>query len=218
MKDFIEKKIVTEKNIGKLINKRRRELNLELKKISRKLNISKKYLEAIENNRLDLLPNGIYGEKYFKKYTEFLNIDENIIKDDLKELSEDNDKNPFSSKKANKKDFIAFPRLTRNITFFIIIILCTLYLSLYAKKIFSPPELSIIYPEENLSTKEKNILIKGYVEKEAEIRINEELILTNSDGYFQKEINLKIGANNIKISAKKKYGNEEIINRVILVE
>ncbi len=218
MSNFVEKKIKPDTNIGLLLKNKREGLDLDLKKVSRKLNISKDYLIMIENNRLDLLPEGVYGKKFFKKYAHFLEIDKQYINEALEEMSLNKKHDPFSTKKTNKKDFLIFPRIARNIILIIIVLACFLYLSLYAKRIFSAPEITIFYPENNLSITEKNITVSGNVKDEAEIKINNELILTDENGNFQKEINLKSGANNITISAQKKYSKEMLINRYILVE
>lgn len=218
MNEFKEKIIIPDNNIGELIKEAREKKGLDLKKVSRKLNIRKEYLLSIENNRIDLLPDGIYGKKFLKKYTDYLNIDKDLIKTTLEDLENLKKDDPFSTKKADKKDFLVFPKIARNIIFFLIVLACALYLSLYAKKIFSTPNIEILYPENNLSISEKTITVKGNIEQEAELNINEELVLSNSDGYFEKEINLKEGANNIVITAKKRYGEKIIINRYILVE
>jgi len=218
MNKFIEKQIIPETNIGLILKNKREDLGIDLKKVSRKLNISKDYLVMIENNRLDLLPEGVYGKKFFKKYAHFLNINKNYINDALEEMSLNKKHDPFSTRTTNKKDFLIFPKIARNIILIIIVLACFLYLSLYAKRIFSPPEITIFYPENNLSIKEKSIIVSGNVKDEAEIKINNELILTDENGDFQKEVNLKSGANNITISAQKKYSKEMFINRYILVE
>ncbi len=218
MNKFIEKQIIPETNIGLILKNKREGLNFDLKKVSRKLNISKEYLIMIENNRLDLLPEGVYGKEFFKKYANFLNVEKKYINDALEEMSLNKKHDPFSAKTTNKKDFLIFPRIARNIILIIIVLACFLYLSLYAKRIFSPPEIEIFYPENNLSITEKTITVSGSVKDEAEIKINNELILTDEDGNFNKDINLKSGANNITISAQKKYSKEILINRYILVE
>lgn len=88
----------------------------------------------------------------------------------------------------------------------------------YFQKIISAPKLTIIYPEKNLLTKETAIEIKGQTEKEAEVKINGELILNNNNGNFSQTINLKKGLNTITINAQKKYSKESSVTRQILVE
>lgn len=218
MNNFIEKNIIEDNHIGRLIYSERKKSPWKIEEISRKLGIKIDYLKAIESDRFDLLPDGLYGKNFFKKYAEFLKIDKKLINQKIHELSEERKDNPFSSQKIKRHDFIVFPKIVRNVIFIIIVLMCSLYLAFYAKKIFSPPELIINYPENNLLTKEKSITIKGEIEKEAELKINGELVLGDSDGLFEKEINLKSGLNNISIRAKKKYSRENIITREILVE
>jgi len=63
-----------------------------------------------------------------------------------------------------------------------------------------------------------SITVDGQTEPEAEIKINDEIILNNHNGYFSQTINLKKGLNNIVITAKKKYSQEITVTRQILVE
>jgi hypothetical protein len=60
--------------------------------------------------------------------------------------------------------------------------------------------------------------VVGETEAEAELKINGEMILSNNNGNFSQTINLKSGLNNIIISTKKKYSQENIIIKQVLVE
>ena len=103
----------------------------------------------------------------------------------------------------------------------IIILICFFYLGFYLKNIFSPPQLKIIEPRDNLTINYNFINVIGEAEAEAEVTINGELIpLGQGDGnsLFTKRINLKTGINTIVITAKKKYGRDTTITRQILVQ
>jgi transcriptional regulator with XRE-family HTH domain len=218
MDDFAIKKINNEEKLGNKLADNRRNKNLNLEEISRRLGIKTDYLKAIENDRFDLLPSGIYGKNFLKRYASFLNYNGDLLEKGLANLEQENKNDPFAKKALDKKSLRLFPKMLRNIILVIAIVICFLYLAFYARKIVSPPELSIIYPADNLLTKEKTIKIEGETEEEAELRINGELILNNNSGSFFQEINLKNGLNSITISAKKKYSKENIIIRQIIVE
>lgn len=204
-------------NFGKIMSSARLEIGLNIKDIAKKIGIREDYLNSIENNRLDLLPAGIYTRGFIKKYAEFLKVDPKIINQQLKEIESEKE-DPFSKKIISKNYLLVLPKIIKTILFSLAILLCILYLSFYARKIASPPELLISYPGDNLLTKEKNITIVGQTESEAELKINGELILSNNFGNFSQTINLKNGLNNIIISAKKKYSQENIVIKQILVE
>jgi len=219
MTAFIPKKINRDESWGEKLQQARLLKNLKIEEIAKQINIRPEYLSALEEERFDKLPAGLYGKNFIREYASFLDLNvKEILKGWDKQISNSSPDDPFSRKILAKNKFIIFPKLIRN--FFIIgaIIVCFLYLSFYFKQIILPPELIITQPAANLSLNATNIEISGQTEKEAEITINGELVLNNHDGYFSQTVNLKKGLNNIIIKAKKKYSREETVTRQILVE
>jgi hypothetical protein len=76
----------------------------------------------------------------------------------------------------------------------------------------------LIEPSENKIVNESNIEIKGWAEDGSEVKINDRGILLDEEGYFYEDINLKSGLNIIELRSKKRYSQERIIVREILVE
>ena len=219
MTAFIPKKINRDESWGEKLQQARLLKNLKIEEIAKQINIRPEYLSALEEERFDKLPAGLYGKNFIREYASFLDLNvKEILKGWDKQISNSSPDDPFSRKILAKNKFIIFPKLIRN--FFIIgaIIVCFLYLSFYFKQIILPPELIITQPAANLSLNATNIEISGQTEKKAEITINGELVLNNHDGYFSQTVNLKKGLNNIIIKAKKKYSREETVTRQILVE
>lgn len=195
-----------------------RQINPEV--AARRLNIKLEYLLAIEGDRFDRLPAGLYSKNYIKDYAALLGLPAAEVKkwinENLEITNETN--NPFSQKIVRRKEFMVFPKLIKNIILALIFLACFLYLGFYFKKIIFPPFLEVYKPDKNLKTSEKFIEIKGVTEPEAEVNINGEVILNTSQGNFATVINLKKGVNNIVIKAKKKYSGEALMLRQILVE
>ena len=100
----------------------------------------------------------------------------------------------------------------------VIVIFCFVYLGFYLKEIVSPPKLAINSPTENFTTDKHSIMVIGTTEPETQIVINGGPVLSNPEGEFTREINLKNGINIVTISAKKKYCRENTITRQILVK
>lgn len=203
---------------GTILAENRKTKNLKIEDVSRRLGIKIDYLKAIEDNRFDLLPSGIYGRNFLKKYANFLKEKHVLLTEEIKRMEQEERSDPFSKRAVDKKHFRLLPRMLRNALLITALGICFLYLAFYARRIASAPKLEISYPSDNLLTTEKSIRVEGLSEEEAELRINGELILNNEDGHFFQEINLKSGLNTITISAKKKYSKENIITRQILVE
>jgi cytoskeletal protein RodZ len=219
MTAFTPKKIQTTLSCGQKLKQVRLEKNLSLEVVAQKINIKENYLLALEEDRFDQLPTGLYGRNFIREYAKFLNLNSNEIVAAWQEQTKtENDTDPFSRKIIARHNFIIFPKLLRNLLIFGAVIICFLYLIFYFKKIILPPQLIITYPSTNLSLNESSLTVTGETENEAEVSINGELVLNNNNGLFEQTINLKKGLNNITIKAKKKYSREEIITRQILVE
>ena len=195
-----------------------RQINPEV--AARRLNIRLEYLLAIEGDRFDRLPAGLYSKNYIKDYAALVGLPAAEIKKWISENLEVTNEisNPFSQKIVRRHEFIVFPKLIKNLALALVFLACVLYLAFYFKKIVFPPELKVYQPSTNLKTSENYIEIKGVTEPEAELSINGETILNTNQGNFSTVINLKKGVNNIVIKAKKKYSGEATVLRQILVE
>jgi transcriptional regulator with XRE-family HTH domain len=202
--------------------KAREEKKISLVKAAKQLNINKKYLEAIEGGNFKDLPEGIYGKKFLGEYAIFLKLDpeitnevyEKIIRPDKREKKED----LFSKKVVRNWQFIAAPKIIKNILITGITLICLAYLGYSVGKIVSGPELKLIFPGENFITNGNEIAVVGITESESEIVINGESALSDKQGNFSKKINLKEGINTITVTAKKKFSKEHTIERQILVK
>ncbi len=91
------------------------------------------------------------------------------------------------------------------------------YLFLGLKKIFSQPEIIVYFPPNNYVTQERMITVKGKVNDNVTVTINNQPI-TLKENSFEEKISLSEGINIIKISARKKFGLEKIIFRQIVVK
>jgi hypothetical protein len=59
------------------------------------------------------------------------------------------------------------------------------------------------------------IEISGTTDSESTVRINDDLILVDVNGVFQKKINLNSGENNIIIESTSPNGKQTVVNKVI---
>ena len=195
----------------------RQEKKIKIENVARKLNISQKYLEALEKGDFDKLPTGVYGKNFLREYSLFLGLDyhelEKILQKEITAAENSTRNILFSRQKAKSLYFLAMPKIIKNIIISIVIIVCFIYLALAVRKIIAPPYLLIEAPQQNLVTKKKTINITGVAETEAQIAINGKQTLSDSDGRFAENVSLKNGINVITVTAKKKYGRETVIKR-----
>ncbi|MDP3043095.1 MAG: helix-turn-helix domain-containing protein [bacterium] len=223
MTPFKSNKInLNNENISEQLRAARKAKNLKLEDVAKKLNISRKYLEALEKDEYDKLPPGVYGKNFLREYAVFLGLDygelakiftaENQIKQHggRQEL--------FSKQVVKGRNFMAAPKIIKSAVIIAAACVCFIYFGYRLEKIVSPPNLSIYKPTENFITEKNSLQVIGKTEKEAQIIINGELILSNTAGDFNKTINLKNGINIITVTASNKYGRDNTIVKQVLVK
>ncbi|MFA4942213.1 MAG: helix-turn-helix domain-containing protein [Patescibacteria group bacterium] len=222
MTAFTAHQVLSEyKGIGDQLRFTRLQKDLSVEEVARFLKVKPEYVYALEDEDYALLPGGIYGKIFLKKYVNFLGLDyKKIVKSFVKErriyASEDDD--VFSKKVIKRRKLIIFPKVFRNLLIVLAIVTCVLYLGFYLKKITAAPHLAIITPAGNLVQSELNVDILGETEPESEVAINGQTVLIDKDGKFFQKIALKRGVNIIVVKAKKKYSREQVVTRQILVE
>lgn len=221
MVNIKEKKISIE-TAADLIKKTRIEKKIELDRVADALKINIRYLEALEKGNYGSLPRGLYGKSFLKEYALYLKLNPQEIlrmyEEETRERKKMTQEDLFSKRVPKNLSFIAIPRITKNLIIIASVATIFLYLGFYIRNLLNPPTLIIINPEKDMVIKEHDIEIKGRTELETELTINNESILTDKDGNFEKNVSLSNGLNIINISSKKKYSKENKIIRKIIVE
>jgi len=209
-------------DIAREFRRIREERGVSVQEASKQLRINKKYIEILEDGEYDLLPAGTYGGSFLREYAKYLGINNKEILDYFQQKKE--------SKKNERKDslfvqkttrgfyFLSIPKIVKNSLIIISVLVCLVYLGFYLNRIISAPILKVSTPDDNISISSFNIEINGFVDLDAELRINGQLILPEADGSFKKEVDLKTGLNTVTIKAKKKYSSESTIIKKILVD
>jgi len=81
-----------------------------------------------------------------------------------------------------------------------------------------PPELTVYSPDEEVMTDKQLIEIAGQTEPEVALSINDQTILSDTEGNFEEMVTLQPGLNVIEIKAQKKYSQVSKIYRKVIVE
>ncbi|MEI7452366.1 MAG: helix-turn-helix domain-containing protein [Candidatus Falkowbacteria bacterium] len=221
MNKFISRQVFSEyKGIGEQLHLARVNKGLSINAAAAAVKTDPRYVEALEAENYTALPEGFYGKIFFKKYITFLGLDyKKVNKGFTKERkSFASQNNVFSKKVVKSSGLIVFPKIFRNILITSVVLICFLYLALYLKNNVTPPELKIVSPTVNQTQHDLSALVSGQTAPESEVLINGQSVLIDQNGLFSESINLKKGVNIIVIQSKKKYGQEAIVTRQILVE
>jgi cytoskeleton protein RodZ len=75
-------------SVGGILRQERLRRNLGLDQISRELRIAPRFLEAIEDDRFDLLPGGVFARSFVRQYARLLNLDEEALASEVQRTLE----------------------------------------------------------------------------------------------------------------------------------
>lgn len=219
MSTFQKKTISKGHTVANRLKSARLEQSLSLAEVVLKLGIQKKYLEILENGDYLNLPGDVYVRNWLKLYGKFLNLNVNELLVDYKLEKSVGQKFILPPDKKQKKiwKFIE-PLFLKKALVIGIIFLVFAYLAWEINNIVSPPEITITQPLNNTKTTDSIIFVSGQTEKEIQLNINGELVLLDTQGRFNKEVNLSVGLNNLVINAKKKHSKTRVIELNILRE
>jgi len=216
MTAFTPKKLPLDETLGEKLRSARNARNLKIEDAARILNIRPEYLNALEEERWDKLPAGLYGKNFLKQYARLLRLNPQELLRQAAATAPDAD--PFFQKIVPPHRFIVFPKIVRNAIIVTAVLACLLYLVGYFRRVVSPPDLIISAPAQNATTSGLTLTVSGRTDPAAEVRINDEVVLNNDNGSFSQTIDLKQGLNDIIISAQKKYSQSRTVSRQILAE
>jgi cytoskeletal protein RodZ len=197
-----------------LLKNTRLDKEWDLFDISKKLKVSTKYLEALEDGEINCYPQEPYCSLIIKDYADYLGLNGNDVLSLFRRDFEQKNKN----KKTIKNSFSFTPKLTFFISIILIIIIFVFYLISEYYKFHLPPKLKVSWPLE-ATISASTVEISGITDPESTIKINNDLIMINTDGSFKKKINLNNGENLVTIQSTSANGKitteQKIINSAL---
>ncbi len=193
-----------------LLKNTRLDKEWELADISKKIKVPVKYLEAIENEQINCFPQEPYCSLIIKDYADYLGLNGS----DILSLFRRDFEQKRKSKNTIKNSFAFTPRFTFMVSLVVIILLFSFYLVSEYYKFHQPPKLKINWPLE--TTLSSSIFdVTGTTDPESTIRVNDDLILVNNDGTFEKKVSLSSGDNKIIVESTSPNGKKTIEEKII---
>jgi len=193
-----------------LIKNTRLDKEIDLAEVSKKLKTPLKYLEALENEDTTNFPQEPYCSLIIKDYADFLGLNGNEILSLFRRDFEQKNK----IKSGQKKFFSFTPQFTFAVSIIVTIILFSSYLVSEYIKFNRPPKLKVNWPTESVIFG-NYVELGGTTDQESTVRINQDLIIVNPDGTFQKKVSLINGDNKILIESKASNGKSSTDEKVI---
>ncbi|KKQ79889.1 MAG: hypothetical protein UT02_C0021G0004 [Parcubacteria group bacterium GW2011_GWC2_38_7] len=224
MNSFFSKKITSIQTLGEKLTAHRTALGLSQDKAARVININVRYIKLFEKNNYKELPADVYAGNILKRYAELLRLNPHAVIETFnkeKALYQKTQKlkNVLEVKWWHKfVNFFLNPKFIKYLVVLILLSAVLYYLGWSVNKIVSAPPLTISSPTENFITTEPQVEIIGQTQKEVNVKINNQAILTDQEGNFKITLDLQKNLNIIKISAQKKHSKEQVIYRQVIVE
>ncbi len=209
------------KTVGEILLEKRKSLSLSLEQIEKETKIRKKYLEAIEKNNFNFIPESTTAKGFVRNYALVLGLSpENILAVFRRDFFEDESGQIISrslSKNIENHGFFWTPRAT----LITLIVAGVIFLSFFFAKQYlrlsSAPGIDLSSPKEGEVFKDK-VLIKGKTDKDATLKVDDSLISISDNGSFSEEIVLPRGSNIVTIETANRQGKKRIINIKVEVE
>lgn len=193
-----------------LLKNTRLDKEWELKDIAKSLKTPQKYLEAIENEDTAQFPQEPYCSLIVKDYADHLGLNGREI---LSLFRRD-----FAQKRKIKTASRHSFSITPQFTFTILIIFFTLIFSSYLVteylKSNRPPELKVNWPQTPVVLGDA-VDVSGVTDPEATVSINQDLVIVDPNGNFDKKITLTGKSNKITIESKSPNGKVTKTEKVI---
>lgn len=193
-----------------LLKNTRLDKEWDLSDISKKLKVPAKYLEALENGEIICYPQEPYCSLIIKDYADYLGLNGKDVLSLFRRDFEQKNK----AKNSSKKTISFTPKTTFVFSIIFIVAIFLIYLVSEFYKFHLPPKLKVNWPLE-ATVSASVIEINGITDPESTIRVNDDLIMINNDGSFQKKINLTNGQNLIIIQSTSPNGKTTIEQKTI---
>lgn len=203
--------------IGKFLNTERVSRKISFEALERKTKIKKEFIEALEKEEWESLPEFPVVLGFVKNIARTLGIDTNravsLLRRDYPPKIVSLNPNPPTLKR-----FVWNPKLTL-VSFFALVFLITAsYLGYQAYRFLSPPSLVLSEPREGQTVKAGEVLVSGKTDTDATVIVNNQQVVVNQDGSFEADLLVDKNTKELVVVAKSRAGKTRQVSRPLNVE
>jgi cytoskeletal protein RodZ len=197
---------------GEVLKNKRESLGKNLNTVSADTKIQKRFLEYIENDQYEKFDSEVFASGFIKIYSRYLGLDVEKLLAVYRRSNLQNGKKETKTplvKKERKRGlkFNITPQLIAIVALVVFLLSVVGYIGFQIYKFQTPPQLTVLEPINGYESKVENILVKGSTDAGSTVTINDLPVELDSLGYFEKEITLNEGLNNITVISKKNSNN-----------
>lgn len=205
------------KTAGELLKEKRLKKDLNIQDIAEKTRVKQEYLEAIERNDFDNLPALTFTKGFLRSYAKELRINPDTVVAMFRRDFTENDSGHIVPKGlvnpvGNRTRSIPVNTLLSGIAIFSFLI----FLGFQLIKYYSLPKIDLHQPV-NGEVYTKKITIKGQVESDSVVTINNQKIIADPSGQFTLDLTYPAGTHSIVVQATNRQGKTKLIQRTFQV-
>ena len=202
--------------IGAFLRQARLKQNKSLYEVARETKIKKSFIEAMEEENWEALPEFPVVQGFVKNIASFLGLDEEkalaFLRRDYppKKLS-------VSPKPDVENKFAWTPRRTFVFGILVVFASVLIYLGLQYRRFIKSPLLEVISPKEGEIITMKDVLVSGKTNADASVVVNNQPALIDNEGQFEAQIEVSQDTHEIEVQATSRSGKQTTIKRKIEV-
>ena len=205
------------KTVGKTIKEARVKKKLSKEKLEKETKIKKEFIDLIEKEIWEKLPEYPVVVGFVKKISSVLALNEKHVvallrRDYPPKILRVNPKPDVSSK------FTWSPRLTFLAGIILVMVIILGYLGIQYVHFVSPPQLEITVPTDSQVVREENLRVVGKTNPGASVLVNNQPVIVSDNGEFSAEIEIFEGTEEVTVIARSRSGKETVIRRKIIPE
>ncbi len=219
----MKKNVKLSSNTGDRLKEVREDLGLDIREVSEAIHVQARYIEQIEEGDYNNLPADVYVRGFLKKYAEYLKLPVDEIvnfyqkeKQITSSIEDAENVNKIGVKQKLVDRIFITPKLISLFIFSVIVVGVMGYFIYEIGFLISPPALVIESPAEDIEVMDAKINIKGRVDYDTFVKINDQSIVVGDDGIFNQEIVLTPGLNILNIKATNRLDKESSVVRRIV--
>lgn len=195
--------------VGKLLQQQRLKQNITLKKAEEQTRIRQRYLKAIETENWSMFTSRVYITGVIKTYASYLGIDPEKA---MAYFRRDYERKEDVTFKKRLPSLQLLPE-TKKVFFGLlaaVFVFFAFYFGYQFNQYLSPPGIEIVSPEENVFRNRQKVTVIGKTEPESTVRIYNEELFPDNNGFFRYEFPLKKGLNTLQIEVTGPNGKKTV--------
>ena len=205
------------KLVGEVIKDSRIRKKLSREKLEKLTKIKKEFIENLEENRWEVLPEYPVVVGFVKSIASNLNLEQKnliaLLRRDYPPKVLKINPNPDITEK-----FTWSPKLSFVTGVSLVFVIIVGYLIFQYLSFIKPPELFIEVPEDGQVVSQEKLIVKGKTDPDAAVLVNNQPTIVGEDGIFETEIEIFEGTGEVIVIAKSRSGKETTLSRKIDVE